>query len=366
MRAANVGWNGLILDDIKQMNFTDDEMAVYRLKPGDLLLNEASGSAAEVGKPAIWMGEIDDCAFQNTLLRVRPGPSVDPRYLLHYLRTQALNGAFARGSRGVGIHHLGREALARWPLPLPPLGEQRRIAAILDHADLLRRARYKVIADVSELSRSAFLERFGNHRHDGRSWPLCALGELIKIGPQNGLYKPGTAYGSGCPIVRIDSFGAGLPIRFEALKRIRVSPAEVELYGLAVGDVVVNRVNSPEHLGKATVIGRLTEPTIFESNMMRLTLDTDRILPEYLVTYLDTPSGKGQIRRASKDAVNQSSINQTDVRNFSVPLPPIEMQGEYVRQQELSSTLLARYARSRLHLDALFASLQSRAFKGQL
>ena len=69
VRAANVGWGGLLLDDVKLMNFTDAELAVYGLQAGDLLLNEASGSASEVGKPAIWTGEIVPCAFQNPASR---------------------------------------------------------------------------------------------------------------------------------------------------------------------------------------------------------------------------------------------------------------------------------------------------------
>ena len=153
VRAANVGWDGLKLDDVKTMNFTDAEMDVYRLRPGDLLLNEASGSPHEVGKPAMWMGEIEECAFQNTLLRVRPTAEVESRYLFHYLRQQALTAAFARGSRGVGIHHLGREALSKWPIPLPPLDKQRRIAAILDRAEDVRKQRRRVADQLRELIR---------------------------------------------------------------------------------------------------------------------------------------------------------------------------------------------------------------------
>jgi type I restriction enzyme S subunit len=117
VRAANVGWSGVLLDDVKTMNFTDSEMDAYRLEQGDLLLGEASGSASEVGKPAIWRGEIADCAFQNTLIRVRPkGP--DPEYLLHYFRHQALSGKLAAAARGVGIYHLGSDALAKWIGPV--------------------------------------------------------------------------------------------------------------------------------------------------------------------------------------------------------------------------------------------------------
>jgi type I restriction enzyme S subunit len=131
LRAANVTWCGLDLSDVKEMNFTDAEAAVYRLQPGDVVVNEASGSPQEVGKPAMWRDELDECCFQNTLVRVR-ARGVEPRYLEHWIRHQALHGSFAVGSRGVGIHHLTAGALAGWPVPLPPREEQDRIVAEVD------------------------------------------------------------------------------------------------------------------------------------------------------------------------------------------------------------------------------------------
>ena len=185
LRAANVTWAGLSLDDVKWMNFTDNELDTYRLKPGDILLSEASGSAGEVGKPALWFGEIADCAFQNTLIRVRPQEH-DPKFLLHFFRWQALAGKFVEHSRGVGIHHLGRSRLASWPTPVPPLDEQRRIVDLLeDHlsrldaaAGGLIKARKRLLA----LERSALDAHFGGDR----STPLSHLIEDISAGKSFG------------------------------------------------------------------------------------------------------------------------------------------------------------------------------------
>jgi type I restriction enzyme S subunit len=131
LRAANVTWNGLSLEDVKEMNFSESEVETFRLMPGDILLSEASGSSSEVGKPAIWRGEIGDCCFQNTLIRVRSN-HLEQRYLLWFFIWLARSGQFARGSRGVGIHHLGAKALNDWPIPLASLEEQRRIVAAIE------------------------------------------------------------------------------------------------------------------------------------------------------------------------------------------------------------------------------------------
>jgi type I restriction enzyme, S subunit len=180
LRAANVGWSGLLLCDVKFMNFTTAEMETFRLEYGDLLLNEGSGSPAEVGKPAIWSDELEECAFQNTLLRVRPRSEVDSRYLLHYFSHQASTGEFARGSRGVGIHHLGQQSLASWPVPLPDRDEQRRVTEILDKCKHILKARRQVVESYDNLVASVFESEFGDPLLPG-PWPTRQLCDLARI-----------------------------------------------------------------------------------------------------------------------------------------------------------------------------------------
>jgi type I restriction enzyme S subunit len=128
LRAANVTWSGLDLRDVKQMNFSPSETSVYALRPGDVLVSEASGSASEVGKPAIWDGSIPSCCFQNTLLRVR-STLLMPHYLYFVLLAHARSGTFARKSKGVGIHHLSKSGLSDLVVPVPPQSLQKELAA---------------------------------------------------------------------------------------------------------------------------------------------------------------------------------------------------------------------------------------------
>ena len=126
LRAANVTWDGLDLSDVNEMNFPPSQLDEFRLEPDDILLSEASGSVDEVGKPALWRGEIENCCFQNTLIRVR-SRGLDPRFLLLHFKGDAELGRFSKAARGVGIHHLGAHAMEEWPVCVPPVAEQRRI-----------------------------------------------------------------------------------------------------------------------------------------------------------------------------------------------------------------------------------------------
>ena len=184
LRSANVTWSGISLDDVKEMNFDDTDFKKYRLEPGDLLLNEASGSPNEVGKPAVWNGEISDCCFQNTLLRLRPhGVILD--YLYWYCYASALSGRFGEAGRGVNIRHLGKQGLAQFPIPVPPRHEQamiaERIRAAVERAESLRRSLREAIARVAALRRSVLAEAFAGRLvpQDRNDEPASVLLERI-------------------------------------------------------------------------------------------------------------------------------------------------------------------------------------------
>lgn len=291
-----------------------------------------------------------------------------PNYLRHVLVGDPFHSKFMSTVSGVGGSLLrARPAyVAQIEIPLPPLAEQRRIADILDRAEALRAKRRAALALLDTLTQSIFLDMFGDPVTNPKEWPITPLGQLIKSGPQNGFYKPASEYGTGTPIIRIDGFYAGVVTGLATLKRVNTNASERELYGLAVDDIIVNRVNSPEYLGKCAIIPELEEPTIFESNMMRLRVDPKLLNPRFTVEMLQSNRIASQIRRAAKDAVNQSSINQQDVRGFHFPLPPLTLQQAFARRVATVEALKATHRASLAKLDELFASLQDRAFRGEL
>lgn len=298
---------------------------------------------------------------------LRAGPNVNDSYLLHFLRQERIRRqGEIRMTGSAGQRRVPTAFLQSLPIPLPPLDQQRRIAAILDHADALRTKRRQTLAKLENLAHAIFIDTFGSDEEQSGAWPKATLGELITDGPQNGLYKPSTEYGDGVPIVRIDSFQDGAPIAIDRLKRVKVSDTETQAFTLDARDILINRVNAISHLGKSTIVSGLTETTIFESNMMRIRVNTRRALPEYIRAFLGTASAKRQIRTAAKDAVNQSSINQRDVKQFVLPVPPIKLQQTYLERIQ-SSSHVGNVAESQLsELDSVFNSLQARAFRGEL
>ncbi len=298
---------------------------------------------------------------------LRPAPGkLDSGFAFQWVKSQAFVSDMVSKATGASYPAVSDRIVLESKIPLPPLPEQRRIAAILDQADALRTKRREALAQLDSLTQSIFIEMFGDSGVNPMGWPQPCLGELMESGPQNGLYKRSTDYGTGTPILRIDAFYDGAVTKLTTLKRVRVTADEVRIFGLAAEDVVINRVNSIEYLGKSALIPDLQEPTVFESNMMRFKVASERVLPIYLVAFLQTPFIKEQIRAASKDAVNQSSINQQDVKAFKINVPPLALQQTFATRIQAVESLKTTHRAALTELDALFASLQHRAFAGAL
>jgi type I restriction enzyme, S subunit len=357
VRAANVGWSGWKLDDVKAMNYTEREMDTYRLQPGDLLLGEASGSATEVGKPALWEGQIDDCAFQNTLIRVRPSAAADSRYLLRYFGYCASTGEFARSARGVGIFHLGSKTLADWKVPLPPIEEQRRIAAVLDAADELRAKRREALAKLDTLTQAIFIDMFGNvfdPRQGDRE--TVALGELMA--KRRGSVDPRSAPETVFDLYSIPAYDAG---ESELVRGAEIGSSKPRV---EPGDVLLSRI--VPHIRRCWVVGETRghpqvgsgEWIIFRQegvvpSFLQAALLSDTFHPRFLQTVAGVG---GSLLRA----------RPAHVAEIRIALPPRDRQAKFARRAAAVTRATSVAAEAAVGLDGLFASLQQRAFRGEL
>lgn len=344
--------------------FADGDVIVAKITP-----------CLQNGKAALVEGLRGGHGFGSTEFHVlRPGPGVNGRYLFYMIWNPVFRHfGEQRFTGSAGQKRMPASAVADFEIPLPfpddpkrSLAEQKRIAAILDKGDAIRRRRQEAAHLADRLIPSMFYEMFGDPCRNPHRWPVVSLGELIVDGPQNGLYRPSTDYGSGTRIVRIDSFYSGELRDVPNLKRVRIDGSTLEKFRLAPYDILINRVNSTEFLGKCALVPDHDEPMVFESNMMRLRIDTDRIGPRFLVAMLQTQHVRAQILKQERAAVNQSSINQDDVRSFKFPLPPIGLQRRYAERVPRILKLRDFHADQAARADDLFNSLVQRAFRGEL
>lgn len=282
-------------------------------------------------------------------------------YLKHFLRMdEMVNLAVARCA-GANLPRLSPKVLLDFEIPLPPLPTQQRIAAVLDEADALRQKRENAIKKW-EASKARYIENFISEFQND----LVTLSDLIDAGPNNGLYRPSSDYGSGTPIIRIDAFYDGVVTGIKSLKRVNIPDDVKQRFKARPRSILINRVNSREYLGKSAIVPNHDEELVFESNMMRFEVNEDKIIPEYLIECMQLSGFKRQVLQRCKDAVNQSSINQQDVKSFAIPLPPLEQQRQLARTVREFNQILSLLRHQLTLTSNLLASLQTRAFSGEL
>lgn len=407
--AGRIGWRGLkaeeytesgpILLAVPNLNFGDcvdftkvshisharyDESPEIQLAVGDILLAKDGAGIGKLG----YVAELPGPATVNSsMLVVRPHDDLlTQKYLFYYLKGPKFQDIALQRITGSATPHLFQKDIKQLCVLIPPIQEQRRIVAKLEQLlarvetararlehvpTLLKRFRQSVLAAACS---GKLTEDWRGDAYDENDFPTgwknVELGSLIVDGPQNGLYKPQSAYGSGTLILRIDNFYDGFIEPWDNLKRVQLTADEEASYLLYNGDIVINRVNSIKFLGKSGLVRGLTEPCVFESNMMRFRLDDETIDPEYAIIYLSSIIGLTKLRKNAKHAVNQSSINQSDVKQVAFNRPPIEEQQEIVRRVTalfaVAAAIEARYQKGKAHIDRLTQSLLAKAFRGEL
>ncbi|MFC8242462.1 restriction endonuclease subunit S domain-containing protein [Streptomyces chartreusis] len=327
LRVANVYEGRIDYSDVNSMAFSAAERETYGLMPGDILLNEGQENLMMVGRSALYDGAPGEFCFQNTLIRFRPGPAVVPEFAQAVFVWWRANAVFAGIAEKTSISHLGGSRFGALLFPLIPVTTQRRIVEVLDSFTKLERDVEASIAKFEAL-RSGLMEELAE-------LGCGQFGEALKQGPQNGIYKPASMYGlQGTPIVRIDSFSRGKSDLTRGLLRVAVTGGEIARYGLEVGDIVINRVNTPDLVGKSTSVRRLNEPTIFESNMMRCKLYRSVADPVFTEIWLGSSTVKRYFLQRAKSAISQASINGDDVRNC--PFPKIDVSAQLAFLERLN------------------------------
>jgi type I restriction enzyme, S subunit len=307
----------------------------------------------ENGKAALVDGLPHEIGFGSTEFHVlRPDSErLDAKFLFYLVWNDRFRSLGRDSMQGAaGQKRVSADFIRRYEIPLPSLAEQRRIAKILDKIESLRRKRKQAIELAEKFLQSVFLEMFGDLGSNPRNWNTLSMGGLINVGPTNGIYKPASEYGEGCKILRIDGFYDGKLGDPQTFKRVRLSDKEIKKYRLSDGSIVINRVNSREYLGKCALIKGLVESTVFESNMMNFSVDEKLAVPRFIVDQLCSRFVKNQILTYCKDAVNQSSINQQDVKSIQVRLPPVRLQRKY---EEIAKHCFKSVERMREQLDDL-------------
>ena len=380
LRAADLTRDGRV--DVRKAawrRLSGRDRANRQLLDGDLILERSGGGPGNpVGRVAMVEG-LGAVYCNNFCQQLRVDPnSCSPRYVYRTLWHSYTQGVTDRLQfRTTGIRNLDYDGYLARPILLPPLPEQRAIAAVLDSIDGAIEHTDAVIAATERL-RDALLHELLTRGVPGwhsawkdvpglgtvpASWEVVRLGDVLEA----------ATYGTNAPlgdqgntlVLRMNNLQQG-KIDLSETRRAKLSGKEVAELDLVPGDILFNRTNSLDLVGKIGIVRYLPEQVSFASYLVRLRVDRSLADPYWLAALLDYKGSQDRIRRLATPAVSQANINPTSLKSLSIALPPLEEQATIAGTLDAVDGAVERVRGERAGLQALQASASDALLTGRV
>ena len=291
------------------------------------------------------------------VLRKKEPNIVNEDFLYYVLRSNLTFQQFNKLASGSTVKNLNISLVKKVEIPLPPIDEQRRIAAILDQADAIRRKRQQAIALTDELLRSTFLEMFGDPVINPKGWEVLQLGSLIKIA--SGQVDPQIKPYIDMPHIGGENIqsNTGLISGVKTPRELRLKSGK---YLFDEGDILyskirpyLNKVATPDFKG------------VCSADIYPLKVDESKLYKYYFIYVLRS---KLFLNYAEKHSTrtNIPKINRLTFLKFELPYPPLKLQEKFSKVCSSTYSMKKNFDFVNLESNNLFNSLLQRAFKGQL
>ena len=364
MRTKNVQVAGLDCSDLISVPSSFIKRKEQKLRYGDLLLSSAN-SWELVGKTC-FCNELDfDATAGGFISIIRAMPkALDSKYLYYWISSPEIQHAIRHcGRKTTNISNLDVERFKSLEIPLPPLAEQQRIATILDKADAIRQKRQQAIKLADDFLRSVFLEMFGDPVTNPKGWTVGTIRDLVTSVNYGTSAKASETDGE-FPILRMGNITYEGKWDFTDLKYIDLSEKDQDKYLARKGDLLFNRTNSKELVGKTAVFNE-EESMAIAGYLIRVRTN-ELGNPWYISAYLNSIHGKQTLLNMCKSIVGMANINAQELQDIQIMLPPVSLQDRFASIVNAVNERLSKNAVSSNYLTDLFNALSQKAFSGQL
>jgi len=366
VRAQNLvdGTVSIEVDPLYISQATHKALKRSQILPADVLLS----IAGTIGRAAVVPDETGPMNCNQAVAIIRPSGRIDRRFLLHWFSSNDARSQISKGKVTATISNLSLSEIGKLNIPLPPLDEQRRIAAILDKADALRRKRKRAIDLLDNLTQSIFLEMLEDNVD---RWSSLTLGEAVEEFRYGTSIKSGP---SGFPVLRIPNVIGG-EIDLGDLKTVPLDGKEFQRIQMREGDLLLVRTNgNPDYVGRCAVFDRSIEGAsefsltefVYASYLIRARLRPNALNPYYVQTFLSSDVGRKAMSERSKTSAGQFNVNTEGLGSIEIPALPLALQDAFAHRRKAVQSAIALHRRASKTADNLFSSLQHRAFAGQL
>ena len=333
------------------------------VKPGDFLLT----NSMSFGRPYIL--KTSGCIHDGWLVLSSKADNVDQDYFFHLLGSDAIYSKFSRLAAGATVKNLNIELVAGIEVEFPPIAKQRRIAAILDQAETLRTQRRAALAQLDELAQSIFLDMFGDPVTNDRYWPELCVGDFV-AGFESGKSLVADDEDDSSSVFRVLKVSAvtSLEYRPEQSKAVPLDYSPPKSHIVRVGDLLFSRANTTELIGATAFVDSTPYNLLLPDKLWRFKWhEPPRAEPLYVRHLFQQPKFRREIgQRASGTSGSMKNISHEKVLSIRAGHPPLSLQETFTARIRAIESLKATHRAALAELDALFASLQHRAFAGSL
>jgi len=363
LRNINVQWGRVDTHDLLEMELADDERERFGVRAGDLLVCEGG----EIGRCAIWHGRADYVAYQKALHRIRPGKSLDVRFLRYLLEHHSFNGTLASLATGSTIAHLPQEQLKRVPVPLPSRDEQCHIVDLLeDHLSRLDAGESYLKSAGSR--QSVLYDRLLDAALTEVDTVTVPFLSALRSGLSNGRSVPTQA--GGFPVLRLTALRSGR-IDLSARKEGAWTISEASRFLVERGDFLISRGNGSLRLvGLGGLVADEPDPVAYPDTLIRARPDKEQLHPEYLALVWNSAAVRRQIEISARTTAGIYKVNQKDLGAVRIPLTSLAQQAAVVSRVRAPRDALAVAVQERnralTRSSALRKALLAAAFSGRL
>lgn len=290
---------------------------------------------------------------------IRPDRAkVVDNYLLYFFNQLDLTPYIT----GAIIEKLNQEKLRNIIVPLPCIKEQQRIVNILDKAEEIRTKKKLANEKLDEFLKSTFIDMFGDPEFNNKNWEKVVIRDVVKD------VKYGTSSKAGLtgtyPILRMGNLTYNGAIVLDDLKYIDLKESEIDKYTVHKGDILFNRTNSKELVGK-TAVYRGTNTVAFAGYLVRVR--TNNLAHyEFLSAFMNSSYMKKKLQMKCKNIVGMANINAQEFQDFDIYLPPIDLQNQFAQIVQKVEAQKEKNQKVIEQMDNLFNSLMQQAFKGKI
>ena len=302
-----------------------------------------------------------EVSFNQDIKAITPkNGSLLPAFLFWMLKGQEAQILRIGVKKGATVHSLSNGFLESLRFFLPPLDEQRRIVGLLDRAAEIRRRADAARGRARAIIPALFLDTFGDPATNPKGWPVVTVGDLLESAAYGTSQK---AHDSGerIPMIRMGNVTTGGQLDTIDLKHIAISGPEREKAELLEGDLLFNRTNSKELVGKTGLWDGRFE-AVAASYFIRLRVKRDLSSPSYLWSFFNTRYMKRALFDTARGAIGQANINAKELRAFRVAAPPLDLQAAFADQTQRLEALARHLDAAAAKAEAMAAGLSAEVF----